>query len=241
MDPQRWLAELRTELQTRRLPKRYVTRLMRELSDHVTDEWEKAMSKDAQMTPGPLERLGKPRVVAEAAEQALRSRSFPARHPLWTFGVFPPLLFVVLAAVMFVGSALIVDGVVDLTPLEKYESSPWAPVLARSYLVGCLVLAAVLVVVAFSGLAKRCGVTRRWPMTAALLIALACGCLWTGATQKTPEKMGTIMIGVPGSLRPTGITFPQLIQFAAPLAAAAWATRRQSQATGPARELRSAA
>jgi len=241
MDPQRWLDELRTELQVRRLPRRYVTRLMRELSDHVTDEWEKPMSKDAHVQPGPLERLGSPRNVAESAERELRSRTFAARHPVWTFGVFPPLLFLVLALAFFVGPGVLLDELLDLTPLEEYESSPWVPALARSYIVGCIVLAAVLVVVAFSGLARRCALTRRWPMTAAVVTALVCGCLWTSATAKTPENMGTVIVGISGSLRPTGITFPQVIQFVVPLAVAAWITRRRPSAAGPSMELRSAA
>ena len=64
MDPQRWLDEVRNELQTRRLPRRYVTRLMRELSDHVMDGWEKTMNKDVRVFAGPHDQLGSPSDVA---------------------------------------------------------------------------------------------------------------------------------------------------------------------------------
>ena len=53
MDPQQWLNELLTELQARRLPRRYVTRLMRELSDHVMDGWEKTMNTDVRVFAAP--------------------------------------------------------------------------------------------------------------------------------------------------------------------------------------------
>ena len=241
MDPQQWLSELRTELQTRRLPRRYVARLMRELSDHVMDGWENPMSKDARLSPGPLERLGSPQLVAESAEREFRSRSFAARHPVWTFGVFPPLLVLVLAMAFFVGPGVLLDELFRLPPWEEYETSPWVPVLARSYIVGCIVLASVLVVLAFSGVAKRCAVARRWPMTAAIVTALLCGCLWTGATAKTPEQMGTVMVGLSGSLWPTKITIPQVIQFVIPLAVGAWITRQRTLVAGPSAELRRAA
>lgn len=241
MDPQQWLNELRTELQSRRLPRRYVTRLMRELSDHVTDGWENPMNKDVQVRPGPVERLGSPRDVAESAEQGFRLRRFAVRHPVWTFGVFPPFLVVVLALAFFIGPGALLAELIDADPLEQFESSPWEPVLARGYIVGCIVLASALVVIAFSGLAKRCALARRWPMTAAIVTAILCGCLWTSATAKTPEKMGVVMVGLSASLWPSGITFPQVLQFAAPLVVAAWVTRRRHTTTGPSMELRNAA
>ena len=244
MDPQRWLDEVRKELQTRRLPRRYVTRLMRELSDHVRDGWETPMNKDVQNRPGPLERLGSPRVVAESAEREIRSRSFAARHPVWTFGVFPPLLFLVLAVTFFIGPGAILFELFDAAPLEQSDSSPWnvwEAVLARSYIVGCIVLASVLVVLAFSGLAKRSALARRWPMTAAIVTALLCGCLWTSATAKTPDQMGVVMVGLLGPLWPWRITFPQVIQFVIPLGAAAWVTRRRPSAAAPSVEMRTAA
>lgn len=230
MDPQHWLEELRTELQTRRLPRRYVTRLLRELSDHVTDGRENPMSKDAPQVPGPLERLGSPQLVAESAARELRARSFAARHPVWTFGVLPPLLAILVAAALLLGPGAILATLLDAPPLDEYETSPWAHIVAQGYVVGCIVAASLLVVLAFIGLAKRCALARRWPMTAALVTALVCGGLWTGATPKTAETMGTVMVGLPRSLGPAGIAFPQLLQFAAPLALAAWLTRRRANA-----------
>lgn len=240
MDPQQWLDDVRTELNARRLPRRYVARLLRELSDHVTDDGERSMSQDAEERPGPLERLGSPRLVAQSAEREFRRRSFAARHPVWTFGLFPPLLVLLLALGLFVGSAALLDGslalldrLLDLTPLERYESSPWVPLVARSYLVGCIVLAAVLVAAVFAGLARRCGLPRRWPLTAAFLTSLVCGALWTSATAKTPEQMGTVSIGVSNSFSPRRISFPQVVQFAAPLAVAVWVTRRRRAMDDP--------
>ena len=82
MDPQPWLSELEKELQQRRLPRRYVMRLMRELSDHVTDELEKPMSKEDQRSTDLRERLGTPQGLAESAKQEYQSRTFAVRHPI---------------------------------------------------------------------------------------------------------------------------------------------------------------
>jgi hypothetical protein len=240
MDPQRWLNELQLELQKRRLPRRYVMRLLRELSDHVTDEWENSMGKDDQQIPETLERLGSLREVAESAEQQYRSRKFAARHPVWTFGVCPPLLLLVVVIGIYMGSALLVESLLDLTPLAKYQSSKWVPVVAQGYIMGCIVLASVVVAVAFAMLAKRSALTRRWPMTAAIVIALLCGGVWTDVTPKTPEQMGRITIGLSGYLRPSTVTFPQVIQFGVPLAVAAWITRRRSSPTDPSMDLHAA-
>lgn len=239
MDPQQWLNELRTELQKRRLPRRYVMRLMRELSDHVTDEWEKPMNKDDQRNADPLERLGMPQGVAETAEQEYCAPKFAARHPLWTFGVFPPLLFLVLAIGLYMVFAPLFESLTDLVPLATRENSAWAPVLAQGFLVGCIVLASLAVTITFAMVARMSALKRQWPMTAAIVTGILCGCLWTDVTQKTPEQMGRVTIGISGSLRPSKLTFPQLFQFAVPLAVAAWMTRGRSSTDDPAMKLRS--
>lgn len=241
MDPQQWLNELESELQTRRLPRRYVRRLLRELSDHVMDDRENFMGKDDQQNPAPHERLGSLRDVAQSAEQQYYSRKFAARHPVWTFGVFPPVLFLAVAIAIYMGSALLVETLLDLSSLAKYENSAWAPVFAQGYLIGCIVLASVVVTVTFAKVAKRSALKRRWPMTAAIVIALLCGGLWTEVTPKTPEQMGRITIGLSGSLRPWHVTFPQVIQFGVPLAVAAWMTRRRTTPTDPSMDLHPAA
>src|SRR6188768_1690570 len=108
MDPQRWLDEVRKELQTRRLPRRYVTRLMRELSDHVMDGWERTMNKDVRVFAGPHDHLGSPGQVADSAEKEFRSRRFAARFPLLTFGLLPVLAFPFVAAAVFMGPGWVI-------------------------------------------------------------------------------------------------------------------------------------
>jgi hypothetical protein len=223
MDTRQWLNELETELFQRRLPRRYVTRLVRELSDHVLDDREKVMSTDAPMLPGAVERLGLPRTVAVTAEREFQRRRFAVRHPAITFALCPLLLLPVLVLAFFAGPGFILEAVLPGIGPQEFGYSPWAPILAQGYVVACILLASVLVVAAFSGLAARCSVSRRWPLTTAIVAAVLCGCLWTNATPKTPEKLGTVVIGIPGSWRRP--TVFQLIQFVVPLAVAACMVR----------------
>lgn len=227
MEPHRWLAELEMELQRRRLPRRYVTRLVRELSDHVMDAWEISMIKDDQSGIDPESRLGSPREVAESAEQTYCSRTFAAQHPVWMFGVLPPLLFAVVAFTIYFMSAAVFKFLVDSLILNELASSTWLPTLAQGYLVGCLILASVSVAVTFSLVARRYAIRRRWPMVAAVIIAVLCGGFWSQVTPKTPREMGRVTIGFSLAMWPSSITVARAVQFGAPLAVAFWLTRRR--------------
>ncbi|MCC9606287.1 hypothetical protein LOC68_18630 [Blastopirellula sp. JC732] len=235
MDQQQWLAELKQELRKRRLPKRYVTRLLQELSDHVTDDRENRIGEDHSWS---ADRIGSPAAIAESAAQEFRSRRFAVRHPLWTFGALPPFLFVLFVVGVYLGSSTLLEFLLSFAPIEQYEMSAWAPVVAQGYLIGCLLLASVMTVACFAWLAQRYALKRRWPMTAAVIIALLCGSFWTEGTRKTQEQMGRVTIGLPGSFWPSDITFPRVIQFAVPLAAAAWLTSRRTSSTTPSVDLR---
>ncbi|HVJ66355.1 MAG TPA: hypothetical protein VM510_00145 [Caulifigura sp.] len=238
MDPQRWLDEVRNELQTRRLPKRYVMRLMRELSDHVLDGWETTMNKDVRVFDGPHDQLGSPKQVADTAEQEFQSRRFAARFPLLTFGLAPLLAFPLVAAATFVGPGWVIVTLLELlgldqslTVTQEMRFGEWVPTLAKTYAAATIILAAGLIVWMMSRFAKKAGVRLRWPVTSAVLVALIAGCIWTDATPKTPEKQGTVMLGLGYPLRTW--TIFQTVQLAAPLALAAWLVGKPPKATSP--------
>lgn len=241
MDPQSWLNELEKELQQRRLPRRYVMRLMRELSDHVMDELEKPMSKEDQQSADLRERLGTPQGMAESAKQEYHSLTFAVRHPVWTFGVFPPFLFLILAIGIYIVSASLVESVFNLSSLATQENTKWTEVLAQGFFIGCIVVASLVVTVVFAKIARKYALKRQWPMTAAVVVALVCGCLWTEVTSKTPEQRGRVTIGVSGPIKPAKLSLQQIFQCAVPLVVAVWMTRSRSAMDDPAKQLSNAA
>jgi hypothetical protein len=232
MDPQRWLDEVKKELQTRRLPRRYVTRLLRELSDHVTDGWENTMNKDVRVFAGPNDHLGSPRLIADTAEKEFQSRRFAARFRLLTFGLLPVLAFPFVAVATFAGPGWVIVTVLDslgyaepFAVADETSLSTWLPGITKSYAAGSIILAAALVIWAMSRLARRAGVTTRWPIASAVLVAVLAGCIWSDATPKTRDRPGMVMVGVGYPLR--AWTLFQTIQLAAPLALGLWLTRQR--------------
>ncbi|OAI57493.1 hypothetical protein AYO47_01750 [Planctomyces sp. SCGC AG-212-M04] len=250
MDPQRWLDEVRKELQTRRLPRRYVTRLMRELSDHVMDGWENTMNKDVRVFAGPNDQLGSPGQIADTAEKEFRSRRFAARFPLLTFGLLPVLAFPIVAALTFLGPGWVIVELEELvgyflgwdeSALVANESDfgAWLPVAMKCYTAGTIILAAALVVWAMSRLARRAGVTAKWPIASAVLVAALAGCLWSDATPKTKDKQGMLMVGLGYPMR--SWTIYQTAQLMMPLSFGIWLTRQRRRLPAAPSELARAA
>jgi hypothetical protein len=233
MDPQRWLDEVRKELQTRQLPRRYVTRLMRELSDHVLDGWEKTMNKDVRVFAGPHDHLGSPGQIADTAEKEFRSRLFAARFPLLAFGLLPALAFPFVAAATFLGPGWAIVSFLDLLgfqePIlatEEMPPGPWFAAITKWYTVGSIIVAAGLVVWATTRLARRAGTTAKWPIASTILVAILAGCIWSDATPKTADKPGMLMVGVGYPLHKYW-KISQVSQLVAPLALGIWLTRRR--------------
>jgi hypothetical protein len=246
MDPQRWLDEVKKELQTRRLPRRYVTRLLRELSDHVTDGWENTMNKDVRVIAGPNDHLGSPGQVADTAEKEFQLRRLAARFPVMTFGLLPLLAFPFVAVATFAGPGWVIVSILDslgvaerFAVAESSNLSVWLSTITRSYAAGTIILAAALIVWVMSRLARRAGVTTKWPVTSAVLVAVLAGCIWSDATPKTHDKPGMVMVGVGYPLR--AWTLFQTIQLAAPLALGVWLSRQRDPAPTAPSELARAA
>lgn len=225
MDARQWLNELQTELFQRRLPRRYVKRLIRELSDHVLDDQERPMSTDAPMLPGAIERLGSPRTIAISAEQEFQRRRFAARHPILMFCVCPVLLLPVIAVACFFVPAWLIGSVLEGFGLDqKVNDSPWFIPTIHAYMTSTLLLASVLVVLAFSGLARRCAVRPRWIVASGLLVAILCGCTWSQVTPRTANRQGTLILGLTFPVHQWSIR--PLLQFAAPMAMTVWMLKR---------------
>jgi hypothetical protein len=246
MEPQRWLDEVRNELQMRRLPKRYVTRLMRELSDHVLDGWETTMNTDVRVFAGPHDQLGSPRQVADTAEKEFRSRRFAARYPLLTFGLLPVLAFPFVAAAAFAGPGWVIVSLLELLGLDRQltltdetKFAAYVPAIAKSYAAGTIIVAAGLIIWLMARWAKRAGVRTRWPVASAILVAMLAGSIFSDATPKTPERPGTVMLGLGYPMR--AWTVFQTMQLVAPLGLAGWLLRARRSTTSPPIELTRAA
>jgi hypothetical protein len=226
MDSQRWLEAVRTELSARRLPRRYVTRLMRELSDHIHDGMENPMSTEARALSNPIDRLGRPHDVAATAAEQFRRRRFAARHPFLTFAIGPLLLLPVIS-IAFIAPPLWTVGML-LEWLEVSETTSMGPVIASGlewFIAASLTSAAALLVIAFAGLGRRTAVHWRWPLIAGIVLATIAGAVYSEAEANTVDHHGLLMIGMAYPIRFP--TIHQWIQFIVPLGAAGWMTWRQ--------------
>jgi hypothetical protein len=96
MGNQRWLDDFRRQLIGRKLPGKYVQRIVEEAADHLEDLMEESMKNtDLDLNA----RMGDSEHVAESAVAAFRCRSFLGRHPaaaFMTFAVSPLVAFLVL-------------------------------------------------------------------------------------------------------------------------------------------------
>jgi hypothetical protein len=215
---------------------------MRELSDHVMDGWENTMNKDVRVFAGPDDHLGSPGQIADTAEKEFRSRRFAARFPLLTFGFLPPLAFPFLVVALMIGPGWVIGELLELSGIEPFDSTTdlgWAVGLAKAYTAGAITVAAALIVWMTSRLARRAGVTTRWPIASALLVAIFAGLLWSDVTPKTKDKQGMLMVGLGYPLR--SWTVFQTMQLITPLVLGIWLTRQRTTTPAAPSELARAA
>ncbi|MBN8600900.1 MAG: hypothetical protein J0M26_07720 [Planctomycetes bacterium] len=169
MDFHQWQQQLRNELYQRHIPADCAERLMNELVDHYLDLQEATqMKSDATTNNDVIKMLGDPKSIATATAQIPR-RSWAARHPLLSYLILPPLMsLVVLALLILVDVFLLVPAVRGRT----LETDPW---LASA----CLVLGPLHVIVATSLIAlwscrsvARSGRSKLWGIAACLVVAI---------------------------------------------------------------------
>ena len=243
MDARRWLEQVRHELGRQKLPRRYVKRLVLELSDHLTDYMEdSSMSTDAQESQTIVDRLGMPNQIAQRAAFEYRQERFPARHPWLIFAALPVVLLPLLWIVAFLGflALVLID---DWIGFELHTPLPlWGKLLVSLVFYGVIQLPIVLSAAFVCHLAKRGALSWKWPMLGCLLLAgvsiQLCPVVhksttndgtWVAyfATPYLDADLGDYSIVHLSRLsRPARVA--QIFQFALPLLIGVWAARRQA-------------
>jgi hypothetical protein len=233
VDAQRWLEELRAELERRRLPPPYVERLASELSDHLTDFLEDRMSTDAKDLRGVIGRLGSPSRVASAAAAEYRRGRFSARHPVVTFLVMPvvslPVLWI--ACIAGIVATLKLLGLESGSPASTGPVAEWAWALVPYLVVGLLLMPAALSAVFFCRLANKAALSWKWSMATCALLAVFGGLAALRIVLPRGSLQGQIAFGFSLNTHPSA---SQILQFLLPLTIgglAAW--RRGSSSLAP--------
>ncbi|HWA98689.1 MAG TPA: hypothetical protein VG713_09360 [Pirellulales bacterium] len=108
MASQAWRSQLIEALHRQHLPRRYIERLVEELSDHADDLFLESPNMDVQ--PHNDARLGTAEQLAQTAKLHFRRSTFAGRHPVVTF-VAGPLMSMVAA---LIGTVLLLVAVVWL-------------------------------------------------------------------------------------------------------------------------------
>lgn len=230
-----WLDEVLSRLAKRGLPSSYIQRFADELSDHLEDFEDDAMSTDADA----YSRLGKPEQVADAAVVAYRRRSFLGRHPtaaFLVFGLSPLVSLICLFILVCVGLRLI--GVtaerIGLVSNEGFSTVPAGPIelAAGRYLFSLLtiIIPAILASIIYCKLAKRWYVGNAWILTSCVVLATAAMLPAWDVNTKMIDANGHYAVcaglwipGWCGWVLP--ISVPQLLQFLVPLAIGWWFMR----------------
>ncbi len=247
MDALRWLEELRHELARRKLPRRYVKRLVVELSDHITDFTEDSMSTDAQDLHNPnlqsiVNRLGRPSQVAETAVAEYRRQRFSARHPLMAFVALPILLLPLLWIAFGTGVyGLLVAG--DGLGIEPPDGplSRWVEIVGLFVVYGMVNVPIVLSAVFVCRLASKAALGWKWPMLGCLLLAAVATAVYPYMRMRTADSPGLLVFCCPyvhpspadvqGAMKvhvPRSAHLALVFQFAIPLIIGTWSAKRQA-------------
>jgi hypothetical protein len=246
VDALRWLEELRHELARRKLPRRYVKRLVVELSDHITDFMEDSMSTDALESQTIVDRMGMPSQVAQRAAIEYRHQRFPARHPWLAFAALPvvllPLLWICFAIGVWglleaAGSIFGIFGEIPDGPVPR-----WAEWVILLVVYGTMNLPIVLASWFVCRLANRACVSRKWLALACLVLAVVASSVYPYVAMKTAGRQGLVCFVTPywniyPPADPSNVLFVrvpktarigQIVQVALPLVAVALSTWRQT-------------
>ncbi len=238
MECRAWLERVAEELARRRIPLAARERLMAELRDHAADLAEAGFfstrtKEGSEMTIESMveAKLGGPSEVAALAESEARRGGWVRRHPLLVFGL-APLPMAVLALILADVPALLTVWALGGLP---YWVTVWAMVAVAEVVTPFVpfVLAG-----AWLGRLSRRGVSRAWLVVGVGQLALVAGALVSairvgGAPGESSWglALGWPLGEVAAELLPLGgpppLTWPQAPQFAAPLVAAWWGSRKK--------------
>jgi hypothetical protein len=177
VNARQWLEEVRHELARQKLPSLYAERLLSELSDHITDFLEDPMSTDVLDREALARRLGLPQQIVQSAAVEYPQRKFLGRHPVFGFVALPVVTLIgmwIVAGLAFAIAAKLC-GLGTGGGMSTADLPAWA-----NYGLASLVFALVLAPIAlaawlFCRLALRCGVSRKWLLTACVILAVIGG------------------------------------------------------------------
>lgn len=189
-----WLDDVRRELAKRQVDRAYRERLLEELRDHLDDirceERNYAMSAEVWNNGSISQRMGKPEVIAAAADRPHVPVRFAQRHPLITFLVTPIPLLIVLWIAYFAGAIGLLSG------FQSHRDDAWAIRLATIIVHGVAYVPAILLTSAIAWLAVRSRVKTGWWLTAAGLVALVSSMVMVTLTITPTPGTGTMQFGL---------------------------------------------
>jgi len=251
MSDRQWLDSVKLELIRRRLPRQEVARLLAELSDHFDDVLRckirpvvgPAAGARGDLSPLVLmeepmsistpiaESLGSPAEIADSALREFRRRNLLSRSRLAAFATFVlspvPLViacWALVICVFFLVGEMIPESVVAA---ERPRTVTAIEVVGVNAFVLTLVITPPIAVAAFYGrLARRTPHAWRWGISACLLIGIASSMTGYKCTFSEEPGKSQIMFGVSAGPYLTWPTFPQIAQFAVPLACGLIVLRR---------------
>lgn len=177
-----WHNQLQRELARQGLPRLYTERLMDELLDHAlclkeeTNVMDATKTKATKIPDAPVERIGKPEQLAQAAGEEYRRRTWLGRHPVLTFLIAPlPMLVLswILCLLVFVGTAELLEefnegpqgltkSTVSATTLLLMETAFYVWAAAPFVLTTCLLC----------WMAQRTARGPKWMLAAGLIVTL---------------------------------------------------------------------
>lgn len=235
MDFQPFLNRMRKELESRGFSSAYVQRLLHEWHDHLIDLSEEkgnAMSMDASLSGGLVNRMGEPRELADAAAKEFRKRTFAGRHPVVTFLLAP----IPLTIVAWIGMFLLGIGGVELAKwMMGGELTPssgeWTPTAifgAYAMLYAFVLTPPISLATYFVRLSRNSLRGWKWGLASCLLIALMAAAFQSNLGFPSGAAKGHLSLGF--GIGPHTFTSPMaMVQFGLPLAfglLALWRGRR---------------
>lgn len=213
--PSHW-KELEMELLARGLPEAYIERLLGELSDHVEElcqernpimreESSPGTGRDALRRAGNEhaseidDRLGTLLQIADATAVEFRRRTLVGRHPVLSFLLGPPVLLVLgWMAMAYMGIFLgdIGPRAVKALPISQEALLTPAMLVCYVYMPILSLVPPLLTVWGLTCLARRAGVSWRWPVGACLLVALLAGAFVARVDVLPDPGRSTVQLGL---------------------------------------------
>ncbi|QDT47682.1 hypothetical protein Pan258_17180 [Symmachiella dynata] len=200
-----WHNQLQRELARQGLPRRYTERLMDELLDHAlclkeeTNVMNATKTKATKIPDAPVERIGKPEQLAQAAGDEYRRRTWLGRHPILTFLIAPlPLLVLswILCMLTFVGVGKLAEflgsgptgitkSMVSSTTLLLMESAFYIWAAAPFVMSTCLLC----------WMAQRTARGPKWMLAAGLIVTLVAAAYQSQMALPTQPGNGQLSAG----------------------------------------------